>query len=425
VGQARVRKLNGTQAKGPQRTVEFKQVDERELAMQEENALLARTEALIKLANLSEEDKQHVAWHESAHAVIYEVLSDGVSEATIVPIPNDQVMKPIDTGVSALGQVMRVPDLLPVNERRRCLHFVAGLLAGGLATEKALGYKWGTDSDDAEINRIVLNYMNLRLDEAIAFVREAGALCEAIMAEPKVWKAIEEVKEALLTEKTIDGDLVRAIVKKQERPELFPVEISKQLSFHFRQNYIATDSQNGRALYVLTLGGKSCVKRNDGTVPPYVEAVIKNNVQPIPNFLPEAVQLRLLLSQEEQLDSHETTGESLRLINCANNREFALRENLANVDNLLITTPAGQEIEIPKYIPRLSVVIESHEGNVMTFGWRDILFTVNQDGFEFDLGGMRGNSIGVLLVDAINECAGLNEEPQQSKQEEWPLKAAA
>jgi hypothetical protein len=124
-----------------------------------------------------------------------------------------------------------------------------------------LGYAWGTESDEDLIKNVTLREMHLSGDEAIAFVDEATALCEALVGEPKVWKAIEEVKEALLTEKTIDGHLVRAIIKKQDRPDLFPIEVSKQLSFHFRQNYLATDSQNGAALYALRLGGYRCFDR--------------------------------------------------------------------------------------------------------------------------------------------------------------------
>jgi hypothetical protein len=401
------------------RLAENREERSRKTAIGRENRRLARTEAIVKLANLSEEENIHTAWHESAHAVIEEMLSHGVIYATIIPTANGEVEK-AKTGVleiDSLGHVIRERDALPISARRRCLHIVAGLLAGGLATEKALGDAGGAEGDEDQIKDITLHTMHLSRDEAIAFIDEATVLCKGLMEEPKVWKAIEEVKEALLNEKTINGHLVRAIVKKQERPELFPIDISKQRSFHFRQNYLATDSQNGAALYVLRMGANLC---SDGglATPPYIDRVIKDNAQPSLNFRPEPIQLRLLLSPEEQANT--------RLINRAISHEFAFRQNMANADKLLLTGAVGREIEIPgnNYVPRMSVVIESHEGNVMTFVWQGMSLIITQDGFEFDFYSRKSNSIGILLAFAINKCARRLDE-EASEQDECPLKEAA
>jgi len=153
MGQAKVRQMNGKDAKN---STDRTRAEEhlRKIAIREENAWLAGREALIKLANLSQEDKTHAAWHESAHAVIDEVLSSGVIYATIAPSAKDDV---IGTGVleiGSIGHVMQERDTLPINCRTRHLHTVAGLLAGGIATKRALGYAWGTESDEDQATHI-------------------------------------------------------------------------------------------------------------------------------------------------------------------------------------------------------------------------------------------------------------------------------
>ena len=442
MGQAKVRRMNGTYgrvAPTPQvvcdknakherrqaRLAENREERFRKIAIRQEDARLARTDALIKLT--SEQDKIHTAWHESAHAVIHEVLSGGVLYATIIPTANEEVTK-TNTGaleIDSLGHVSRERDALPISERRRCLYVVAGLLAGGIATERALGAAWATGGDEDQIEDITLHEMHLSRHEAFAFIDDATALCEAIMGEPKVWKAIEEVKEALLTEKTISGHLVRAIVKKQDRPDLFPIEISKQRSFHFRQNYFATDSQNGAALYLFTVNGNPCIDRVGLANPPYVDRVIKGNVQPVPNFRPEPVQLRLLLSpEEEQANMGEAVANQLPLINRAISHEFAYRQNMVSADKRLLTGAVGREVEIPNFVPRLSVVIDSRKGNVMTFGWRGRSIIITQNGFEFDHYGVKCNSIGILLAAIIKQCAK-EKEALKSQQNNEPLRQAA
>jgi hypothetical protein len=428
VGRTKLRKLSGTHVRGRERTAKFKPVDERELAMQEENVRLARTEALVKLANFSEEDKVHVAWHESAHAVIAEVLSTGMLDATTVPEADEDLLKVGVLEVGLGGHIIRNPDTLPIHARGRYLHTVAALSAGGLATQKALGYAWGTEGDVELIREITLHAMHLSLDEAGAFAAEAEALCTSVMGEPKVWKAIEEVKDALLTENTIGGSLVRAIVKKQDRPELFLIEISKQLSFHFRQNYVAADSQNGAALFVLKVGDNPWCTGGGPPKPSYIEKVMKENAQPVPNFCPEPVQLLLLLGAEEKANMDKAASDPRPLINQARNAAFTFRRDMVEIDKRLVTGRVGSKIEIlgDHYVRRLSVVIKSHEGNVMTFEWQGMSVVVTQDGFEFELCGTRDNSIGLLLAALIDRYAQDRDQgAETSEQDEYQLAEAA
>jgi hypothetical protein len=402
----------------------------RKTAIGRENTRLARTKALVKLANQSEQDKVFTAWHEGAHAVAHTMLSNGVVEATIIPTANEGGTKQTKSRaleIYSLGHVHREHDTLPISARHRYLHLAAGLMAGGLATDKAIGDASGTGSDQEKIIEITRE-LRLSPDEAITFVRDATVLCEELIADPAVWNAIEEVKEALLTEKTIGGHLVRAILKKQCRPDLFPVEISKQLSFHFRQNYVATDSDNGKALYVLTVGDNPWFAGGWSPKPPYIEKITKDNAQPLPNFCPEPVQLLLLLSMGEQANTGDAVPEPPALVNLTRNVAFTFRQNMVEVDKQLLTGRVGSRIEIPgdHFGRGMSVVIKSHKNNVVTFEWQGMSVVVTQDGFEFDLCGIKCNSIGVLLAAVIDRYAQeRDQDTEESEQEEYPLAEAA
>ena len=358
------------------------------------------------------------------------MLSNGVVEATIIPTANERGTKQTKSRaleIYSLGHVRRELDTFPIGARHRYLHLAASLMAGGLATHKAMGDASGTSSDQEKIIEIT-SELHLSPYEAITFVRDATVLCEELIADPTVWNAIEEVKEALLTEKTIGGHLVRAILKKQCRPDLFPVEISKQLSFHFRQNYVATDSENGKALYVLTVGDNPWFAGGWSPKPPYIEKVVKDNAQPVPNFCPEPVQLLLLLSMGEQANTGDAVPKPPALVNLTRNVAFTYRQNMVEVDEQLLTGRVGLRIEIPgdHFVRGMSVVIKSHKNNVVTFEWQGMSVVVTQDGFEFDLCGIKCNSIGVLLAAAIDNYAqDLDEEARDSEQEEYALAEAA
>ena len=227
------------------RLAETREERSRKMAIGKENAQLSR------LAKLMEEigdsmKAELTAYHEAGHAVLHEVLGNGVSVATIIPSESNKDTASEDDSI-ALGHVSPRLANFPMSDYERNLHRVVCSLAGGIAAEIAGDDDPGTDGDEEIIEKII-ETMNLDRKGESNFRKEAQSLCCRLLGEPKMWAAVEEVKEALLTYKTIPGDVVRAIVKKQDRPDLFPVSITKQLSFHYRKEFV-TSYWGGRSLF--------------------------------------------------------------------------------------------------------------------------------------------------------------------------------
>lgn len=231
------------------RLAETREERSRKMAIGKENAQLARLAKLMEQAG-DREELEHTAYHEAGHAVIHEVLSNGVVEATIIPQNEGKNLNSEDEGFS-LGHVNPYADRFPIPERERDLYAVACYLAAGLATDLVYEDEDGSDADKKYASKIVES-MALDKHEERAFWKKAYDLCFEVMDSPKMWAAIEEVKEALLTYKTIPGDVVRAIVKKQYHPDLFPLTITKQLAFHYRKDCFV--NYFGSAPYSLGIG---------------------------------------------------------------------------------------------------------------------------------------------------------------------------
>jgi hypothetical protein len=233
------------------RLAEIREERSRKRAIAKEDARLARQAELAKY--ISRERKEQTAYHEAGHAVIHEVLGNGVVEATIIPRDESKDSDSKDGHVS-LGHVNAHASSFPISEYRRNLYAVVGSLAGGMVVHSAYDLDYeddGTGGDEENVEKFI-KWMNLDDAEESQFLCEAYSLGEKLLNDPKIWAAIEEVKEALLTYKTIPGDVVRAIVKKEDRPELFPVVITKQLSFHYRKEFFT--SYWGTAPYSLGVG---------------------------------------------------------------------------------------------------------------------------------------------------------------------------
>ena len=92
---------------------------------------------------------------------------------------------------------------------------------------------------------------------------------------------------------------MRAIVKKQYRPDLFPLTITKQLSFHYRKEFYT--SWGGSAPYSLGIGDNHYGFHL--SMPQYVHEFMKANTQAAKNEVPQfgvgklPVQLSLPLAQ--------------------------------------------------------------------------------------------------------------------------------
>jgi hypothetical protein len=234
------------------RLAETREERSRKMAIGKENAQLARIAKLMEQAG-DRDELEHTAYHEAGHAVIYEVLANGVTEATIIPRDESKDSNS-EHGSFSLGHVNPYANRLPIPEYERNLYAVAGYLSGGLATYYVYDDEDGSGTDKKYARKIIES-MALDKREELDFWKKAYELCFELMADSKIWAAIEEVKEALLTYKTIPGDMVRAIVKKQYHPDLFPVVITKQLSFHYRKEFFT--SYFGSAPYSLGIGDHS------------------------------------------------------------------------------------------------------------------------------------------------------------------------
>ena len=108
---------------------------ERTRLINKENRALAAIAAIEKeFASCFYHDIEFTAYHEAGHAVLHEVLSNGVNYATIVPNKKDDKQ-------GSLGHVQPA-GTLPISQRQRVLVEVACLLAGGLAAQEAGDEDW-------------------------------------------------------------------------------------------------------------------------------------------------------------------------------------------------------------------------------------------------------------------------------------------
>ena len=264
----------------------------RKMAIGKENAFFARLDKARKQI-LADDQIEHTAYHEAGHAVIAEVLSNGVSNATILPEATEVKDANNTTGleVKSLGHVTSNGNL-PVSPRQQALIKVAYLRAGGLATEYACPYDdgswgWGTGGDDKQIEEVIKAYgYESNTKEHIIFVQEASVLCWKMFQDTKVWRAVEDVKDMLLIEYTISGEDIRAIVKKQYYPELIDIDVTRQYCFRFRKNRVVTRWGNEPgASYVLGINvyaNTYCYQGYNYAYTKYADEVVKANVQPAP-----------------------------------------------------------------------------------------------------------------------------------------------
>ena len=229
----------------------------RKMAIGEENAQLARR---AKLMDLVDSDRlPFIAYHEAGHAVIHTLVGNGISEATIIPCEHEKDAANSDNPKISLGHVSAWGLNFPIPEYNQKLIHVVTLLAGGMATMKAYHLagievdedELGTGSDDAHIDEIIES-MHLDQDAEDNFRFKAINVCLQFMTDESVWGSIEDVKEALLTYKKIPGTVVRAIIRKDIFPDLFPLTLTKQLSFHYRKEFFT--SYGGTAPYSLGIG---------------------------------------------------------------------------------------------------------------------------------------------------------------------------
>jgi hypothetical protein len=275
----------------------------RKIAIGKENAFFTKLDKVREQTFSHEEKMEDVAYHEAGHAVIAEVISNGVSKATILPEANEvkDANNVTTLEVKSLGHVMPNGNL-PVSPRQQALIKVAYLRAGGLAMEYSYDgdeEEWGTGNDDKQIEEVIKAYgYEPGTKEHILFIEQASDLCRKMFEDPKVWQAVEDVKDMLLMEYTISGEDIRAVVKKQHYPNLVDIDVTRQRCFRFRKDRVASRC-NGEAgasyvlginLHANTYGYYSGYRLAE---PAYVNKFREENAKPIPFPVSYRTQLSL------------------------------------------------------------------------------------------------------------------------------------
>jgi hypothetical protein len=268
----------------------------RKIAIGKENAQLARDKKIQQQVSYIDKDTlEHIAYHEAGHAMMQEVLSNGCTEATIMPTSKDGKVddKAEKLEIASLGHMMPNGEL-PVSKRQRAVAHIAVCLAGGCATEKAGWEPWGTQTDNKQVEQTLDQFDK---EERKGILDEATAVCIELLEAPRMWAAVEAIKEMLLTEKTISGKDVRALCKMQYYPTAVHIDVTKQLHFHYRKNrYKPTYGTGPDSSFVLGIGlgtGYGWAPGFPLSEPDYVKKVRQENAKPIPFPVSYRTQLSL------------------------------------------------------------------------------------------------------------------------------------
>lgn len=255
----------------------------RKIAIGKENKQLAQQAKLQALLTekgwTHKQHEEHAAIHEAGHAVVIEILGNGVQHATILPrATKDSVGLSLDKiEVGSTGHVLPNSGSLSVLGDEGIVYEIAGLKAGGQATANA-GYQYFDEYGETynehgdEYNgdnggrQLGVSKDEEMVDEALKKVKSASSIslwqaeyrgagmAEQVLDDPKAWAACEEIAQGLLTEKTLSCADVRTIVKKHMHPELgIKIDIGRQYSFHYRKNRQHTYT-DGVVPYTLGIG---------------------------------------------------------------------------------------------------------------------------------------------------------------------------
>jgi len=184
--------------------------------------------------------RRKMAFHEAGHAVIAELMLNGVSEATIIPAFKTEyeagMPLPSEDDVKSFGHVLYAwggPETAPEDEATRwTMGSMAGAMAALIATRNEpnnplnlndfVKTTWGCrigasqgDSDNVTFRLKALGIANREPVEKVA-ARKTYEL----LSEPRVWAAVTELTEVLLKYKLVNGSVVKGIVKRNLFPNL-------------------------------------------------------------------------------------------------------------------------------------------------------------------------------------------------------------
>jgi len=284
----------------------------RKMAIGKENK---RLEFIAKYAEHDLDELYETAVHESCHAVMSELVANGVSSVTIVPGVNEAY---ITNGITKDGVyggcASGTSPNIGTDKAQTIVWRIASTLAPQVGMPKAfeyyqdLGVAYDPDihtnfcdeyefldfksayeysfTGDENILKKVFEELRLSPIEAFRARIEADLLIENTLNDPKVWAAVLEVADALMTEKTLSGNDVRLIVRKNMMPQLdIKFDVGKQLSFHYRKNrYIPSWGAPPDSSFVLGIGvmDGGYVSGYHYAHVKYADEVVKANAKPVP-----------------------------------------------------------------------------------------------------------------------------------------------
>lgn len=200
MGQANVRKINGTYGK-----MASQEIQEETKWKQLPNTLEMRN----LLMESSIHNRKSNSYHESGHAVFSELAGIAVEFVTACPFYDTRhgwasgVMKPVD-------------DVIDVSSK--LCGYIEGILAGDLTREKA-GFAEKATSDYGQLERLAIQVNALALRRGhLGKVTVQQAYVEFTprvnrkLDDPQVWAAIESLAARLRESEVVQGDEVREIV---------------------------------------------------------------------------------------------------------------------------------------------------------------------------------------------------------------------
>jgi hypothetical protein len=177
------------------------------------------------------------AFHESAHAVVAELFAFPVDYLTIEPRirnSNAAIAASLDatarsgrpTIAVSLGGCQLVLDengKVPFSTPFRAFCYGIGDLAS-IPAEKRLKIPATLDSFFGDLYEASKLFGNVGEELQLKFLELMSFIATGFVSRPDVWAAITEAAETVLLKKTIQGEELRAIVRKYVTPDLFTSE---------------------------------------------------------------------------------------------------------------------------------------------------------------------------------------------------------
>jgi hypothetical protein len=273
-----------------------------------------RLEFIAKYSDPDLDELYETAIHESCHAVMQELVANGVSEVTIVPgiseanaahgITKDGVYAgcssaagaSISTDMSETVVWRIATTIAPQVGMPRAFLYYQDLgedydpdIHGGFEDEDEFEhYRAAYEAQfggDEKIIEKTFKELAIPPAEAGELRSRALKLVHKSFSEPAVWAAVLEVADALMTDKTLSGNDVRLIVRKHTMPHLgIQFDAGKQLSFHYRKNRY--QCWHDHAPFIIgvgvTTGTASYYSGYTLSNPDYVKKVTDENAKPVP-----------------------------------------------------------------------------------------------------------------------------------------------